>query len=142
MLTDDTGHNAWVNSKALGLLQIDASFTPPSGMTVKHELDSREPNGVLVEANSYIRSFVPDWTEDQYLKAARQAIQESNQFGITGLKDADASEAVVRSYYNLAKQEGLNAHIATAIRISGKDSKHVFDFAEIDRISKQYALLI
>lgn len=140
VLTDDTGHNAWVNSKALGLLQIDANFTPPSGMTVKHELDSREPNGVLVEANSYIRSFVPDWTDDQYLKAARYAIQESNQFGITGLKDADASEAVVRSYYNLAKQEGLNAHIATAIRISGKNSKHVFDFAEIDRISKQYAL--
>ena len=139
VLTDDTGHNAWVNSKALGLLHIDASFTPPSGMTVKHEAGSREPNGVLVEANSYIRSFVPDWTDGQYLKAARYAIKESNQFGITGLKDADASEAVVRAYFNLDQQEGLNAHVATAIRISGKESKHIFDFAEIDRISKQYA---
>ncbi|MCX5463053.1 amidohydrolase [Alcaligenes parafaecalis] len=139
VLTDDTGHNAWVNSKALGLLQIDTNFTPPSGMTVKHEVSSREPNGVLVEANSYIRSFVPDWTDEQYLKAAQYAVQESNQFGITGLKDADASEAVVRAYYNLDKHTGLNAHVATAIRISGKESKHVFDFAEIDRISKQYA---
>ena len=139
VLTDDTGHNAWVNSKALSLLHIDAGFMPPSGMTVNREAGSNEPNGVLVEANSYIRSFVPDWTDEQYLRAAHYAIQASNQFGITGLKDADASEAVVRAYFNLDKKEGLNAHVATAIRISGKESKHIFDFAEIDRISKQYA---
>ncbi|CAK7076228.1 MAG: N-substituted formamide deformylase [Kerstersia gyiorum] len=138
-LTDDTGHNAWVNSKALALLKIDANFQPPSGMSIGREADGKTPNGVLYEGNNYLRAFVPDWSEKQYLAAADYAIQQSNRYGITGIKDADASEAVVKAYHALDTQKGLNANVATAIRISGQAHKHLFDPAEIIRISQTYA---
>lgn len=138
LLTDDTGHNIWANSKAMGLLNISAETQAPKGSSFEKNPATGEFTGILLEANGYIKSKLPDWSDAQYLQAAQYAVALANSFGITGIKDADANENVARAFYNLDQKEGLNAHVGVAIRISDEHKKNIFDMPQIMRIRDSY----
>jgi predicted amidohydrolase YtcJ len=138
LLTDDTGHNIWANSKAMGLLNINADTQTPKGSSFEKNPTTGEFTGILLEANGYIKSKLPDWSNAQYLQAARYAVALANSFGITGIKDADANENVARAFYTLDQQAGLSAHVGVAIRISDEHKKNIFDMPQIMRIRDRY----
>ncbi|NVK44221.1 MAG: amidohydrolase [Oceanospirillaceae bacterium] len=139
VLTDDTGHNIWANSEALRRLDIDTDTPQPEGVEFVRDAATGELNGLLMEGNNYLKTTMPDWTDRQYLEAARQAVDIANGFGITGLKDADASEAVVRAYHAVDVAEGLDLRVATSMRRPSKEAKNTFDFAEFQHMRDSYA---
>jgi predicted amidohydrolase YtcJ len=115
-LADDTGHNRWVNSKALKLAGLNADSQISGGKVVKDA--NGNPTGVLLEAAMQpVLEMIPDWTPKQYRKAARQSIRTANAFGITGIKEAGDADQGVKAYKALDDAGDMTAHMAVSIVI-------------------------
>ena len=99
VLSDDALHNAWLNSKALELIGIDRNSPNPPGADILKDANG-EPNGVLLEVFGYIRGVIPDWSDKQYLAAAKRVAQLANRHGITGVKDASSTQRANKSGQN------------------------------------------
>ena len=75
VLVDDSYHNAWLNSRALELLEIDSADDLPPGVTVANDSSGR-PDGILVEAFGFLKDELK-WTSQQY----REAVAPSGKAG-------------------------------------------------------------
>ena len=116
-LADDTGHNRWVNSRALELAGIDGATDVEGGEVVLDE-QTGEPNGLLLEAAMYpVFQAIPEKTAEQFLRAARESIRTANRFGIVGLKEAGDEGTGVAAYKALADEGALTVHMAVSIAI-------------------------
>lgn len=109
VLRDDTGHNHWVNSRALELLNIDRNTANPEGGSIVHD-HRGEPNGLLLEnVRLMLAKAIPDYTAAQYRHAGKEALLILNRLGITGFKDATASTKVMEAYRKLDETDQLSA---------------------------------
>ncbi|NIB40536.1 amidohydrolase [Pseudomaricurvus alkylphenolicus] len=117
ILRDTSFHNHWANSKALALAGFDRhSEEIPGGKIVRDE--KGEPNGLLYEsAADPVLAKVPDWTDRQYLQAATKSIKAANSFGITGMKAAMGSPAILKALKTLDDRGQLSVHTAVATSI-------------------------
>lgn len=115
-LIDSAHHNAWVNSKALEVLQINDKTTDPEGGIIVRDAASGEPTGLLMENAAYqVMNGLPPLTPAQYEEAMAFIIADLNRFGITGIKDALASDHAMQAYRALAARNELNANVATSL---------------------------
>lgn len=138
LLLDDSGHNMWVNSKALELAGINSDSEDPPGGSYEREPGSRQPNGVLVEAYSVMNKVVPAWDVASYQAGAKYAVASANAVGITAFKDASATEAEVAGFYNLDQQGVLSAHVATCLFAADEDSKNKLDINYFASLRDRY----
>jgi predicted amidohydrolase YtcJ len=139
LLGDDTGHNAWANSRALQLAGIDSDTPDPAGGRIERDANG-VPNGVLIEtAPKLVRPFVTEYTDEQYVAAAIEYSRLANAYGITGAKAAGIYEAEIAAFYEADQRGELNIHIATSIRTPYGHRVEPLDYAELDRIRKRYA---
>jgi predicted amidohydrolase YtcJ len=141
MLTDDTGHNQWVNSRALELLGIDASTADPAGGKILRDPNTGEANGVLEEVSGLIKQATPAWTLQQYTAGAAYSVKQANEFGVTGMKDASASAVEVEAFYALDAQRKLTMHVAVSLLADTKGALTVPDFDEFVRLREKYQSL-
>ncbi|WP_116366003.1 amidohydrolase [Parahaliea mediterranea] len=139
ILSDDSGHNSWLNSKALELVGITATTPDPEDGTILRLAGSREPNGLLLEgASQMAEAKLPDWTLEQSLDGARKSVSIANRFGITAMKSAMAPESVLQAFQTLDKQGELNAHMALSILTPYGSRKSALDYDEYPRLRDQY----
>ncbi len=138
-LRADSGHDAWLNSKGLELAGINKHSHQPEGGTIVRD-EKGEPNGLLLEKAKYAaEKKLPANTEEQYVNAARELIQIANAYGVTGMKDASAEEADVKSLTALASSGELTAHMATSLRVRKEDwTAAGFDTSRLLRVRDQY----
>jgi predicted amidohydrolase YtcJ len=115
VLTDDSGHNHWLNSRALELAGIDSTSPDPAGGKIVRNPQTGEPNGVLEEAYVLLGDNTPDPTLEQYTQGAAYAVAQANQYGVTGMKDASASAVEVEAFYTIDQAQGLTIHVATSL---------------------------
>lgn len=114
VLIDDSGHNAWVNSKALEVLNIDEGTQVPEGMQFLTDSEGRL-NGLLYESFALLSSAQPKLTAEQLQAAAKEAVRSANRFGVTGIKDASAEHSEAAAFLALDQSEVLTAHIALSL---------------------------
>jgi len=82
-------HTCVLNSLALSLAGISIETPEPPGGLICRDLDTGEPNGILVEMMTYIREKVlPPLSEDEILKGMSLADRHYLGKGITSLQDA------------------------------------------------------
>ena len=88
-LLDFSGHNLWVNSKALQLAGIDRDTSLPSGGEIVKDQDTGEPTGMLKElpAMGLVSKITPPITKGEKRAAIVAAVQELNSLGITCITD-------------------------------------------------------
>ncbi len=116
-LADDTGHNRWVNSRALELAGINSDTEIEGGEVVLDE-GTGEPNGLLLEAAmGPVLRAMPSTTPEQVRRAAHESIRTANRFGIVGIKEAGDAETGVAAYKALADEGALTVHMAASIAI-------------------------
>ncbi|MGK0224049.1 MAG: putative amidohydrolase YtcJ [Limisphaerales bacterium] len=113
-LKDDSGHNYWVNSKALELLGIDENTSPPPGGAFPRTAQG-ELNGVLIETFGNLLERLPAWTADHYRQGIAYAVENAHGHGVTGWKDASASEPEIAAYFAADQAGELKVHVATCI---------------------------
>ena len=114
VLTDDSGHNCWANSKALDVAGINELSDPPTG-GIYEKTTTGDLNGLIQEACGVIDAQLPQWTTEHYKEGARYAVANANGYGVTGFKDASSSEAETSAYFELDKAGALSLNVATCL---------------------------
>ena len=135
-LRDDSGHNYWVNSRALELLEITESSQPPKGGVFGRDSSGRL-DGVLYESFGYLAGRLPPWTVTHYETGARYAMENAHQYGVTGWKDASATEEETAAYFNLDKAGELKVRVATSLYAASEGLAEI-DIAAYERMRAQY----
>ena len=131
ILSDDSLHNAWLNSKALELIGINKETPNPPGVEiVKHSL-SGELTGLVLEGFGYLRALVPPPDKREYDAAARHVCATANAVGITGIKDASASTTQVEEFITLDNRSALTVHFAGALETPYGVRETPLDVAEL-----------
>ncbi len=114
-LKDDSGHNYWVNSRGLELLGIDESSEPPPGGVYGRTPEGDRLNGLLMETFAMLNEALPPWSVDHYKAGIHHAVADANRFGITGWKDASASDTELAAYQQVDSEGDLNVHVAACL---------------------------
>ncbi len=135
-LKDDSGHNYWVNSTALELLGLDAGSVPPAGAVFGRQPDG-ELNGVLIESFGLLADKLPPWTVDHYRTGVRYAVANAHRYGITGFKDASATETEVQAYFAADQAGELKVNVAACLYTADEDMS-VVDVAGYRRMRDAY----
>lgn len=115
ILADDSGHNSWVNSKALADLNYTKESADPISGTIVRDADG-VPNGLLFEtASGNVEAYYDSrWTVEQQTNGMKHALDLMASFGMTGVKDASMRLEVLKVFHNMDVTEGLTAYIAAA----------------------------
>jgi hypothetical protein len=101
VLTQWSGHAAWVNSKALELAGIGRDTPSPDGGEIVKDGDG-EPTGILLETASFaINAAIPPLTADERRQALILAARVMESEGITSITDAGIDLATVDLYADL-----------------------------------------
>jgi predicted amidohydrolase YtcJ len=115
-LGDSTVHGAWLNSKALEMLNINADTPDPDGGVIVREVNSTEPTGILIDNAAYdVLKEIPIYSVEQYETALHWAIQEMNKVGVTAVKDALADRNALIAYKNLDTSDRLTMKMSNSI---------------------------
>lgn len=110
-LVNDSGHQAWVNSKALAAAGIGRDTPQPlNGEIVR---DSKgDPTGSLQEsAMEVVRAVMPRPSAEQRVADLRRALQMMNAVGITAVEDALVRPPDIAAYATLRKRGQLTARV-------------------------------
>jgi predicted amidohydrolase YtcJ len=115
VLSDETGHSAWANSRALKIAGIGKGTPNPLNGAIEHRPDG-EPNGVLREAAAnLVRSQVPPGTGEENAAALKLALQTILATGITSLQDAVANRQTMTAFTILADRGELKQRVKECI---------------------------
>ncbi len=115
-LGDSTVHAAWLNSRGLAEMGIDADTPDPQGGVIIRETGSMEPTGILVDNAAYnIISKLPAYSEDQYKDALEWSMREMNKVGVTTVKDALTDGRSLKAYKGLDEGGRLTMKVSTSI---------------------------
>ena len=118
LLRDTSFHNRWANSKALELAGLTRDSPEIPGGEMVRDKETGEPNGLLYEsAAGPVLRIIPDWTEEQYLAAAREGVRAANRFGLTGIKEAWATLQGLKAYKTLDENGEVSVHLVTSMSV-------------------------
>jgi predicted amidohydrolase YtcJ len=111
-ISDNSGHDAWVNSRALAAAHITAKTPdPPNG---RIDRDARgQPTGVLHEdsAMDLVQSLIPPMSPEEQLANLTWALHEMTRLGFTALVDAMATPGIARAFKTLDERGVLEQRV-------------------------------
>ncbi len=111
-INDNSGHDAWVNSRALAAAHITAKTPdPPNG---RIERDAKgQPTGMLHEdaAMNLVASLIPPKSPEEQLANLSWSLHEMTRLGFTALEDAMATPEIARAYKTLDEKGLLQQHV-------------------------------
>ena len=138
-LEDDSGHHAWVSSKALELAGVTATTPDPAGGKFLRDA-SGAPNGVALEtATLAIGSVLPEGSLEDNVAAIRKAVEMANAFGITGMLEARTPANVSPAYAEADRSGQITTHVVTDLQTPPPERDKVMDVAALEAISDLYA---
>jgi predicted amidohydrolase YtcJ len=92
------GHMAVVNSRVLKMADITADTPDPDGGVVYRKPGSKEPSGLLRDnAMGLAVHLIPSPSDAEISEAARAALVEIREAGVTSVQDMDGSDSSTRT---------------------------------------------
>jgi len=108
-LASSFGHAAWVNSRALQLMGIDAATEDPPLGVIERDVGTAEPSGTLRDsAMLLVKSRMPEKTPEQSLKSVRAAIDLAHSVGITAVIEPGLDAELIAPIVALADANELD----------------------------------
>jgi predicted amidohydrolase YtcJ len=102
-LTRVDGHAGLANAAALRAAGVTAASVDPSGGKIERAA-ADEPTGVFIDnAKSLVEQSIPAPSREDTRRAIREAIAESQRWGLVGLHDAGESKATIDLMEEMAK---------------------------------------
>ena len=122
-LKDVTYHTAWLNTAALKACGIDKHTPDPEGGRIGRDKLTGEPNGILYEkAQNLVRRFIVP-SSLQLAHAVKHMSHYFHSLGLTGFKEAMASEPELQAYYSADQLGTLDLHVATHMALNSLTSE-------------------
>ncbi len=121
VLTDDSRHNRWVNSRALELAGVtDATADPEGGRILRDAAGHAtgvmlEHAGLLVERT---RAASNPLTAEQSRRASARGIEILHSYGVTAFQDAAISLDAMRALQSLDASGELRAWVVTSLLVN------------------------
>ncbi|MEP4149280.1 MAG: amidohydrolase [Halioglobus sp.] len=109
-IEDESGHNAWFNTKAMELAGVDKSFqdTPEEFFS---RTNDGELAGVAFEgAMNPFLDVLPEFKTEDLKVAFARLLDEANSKGITSFGDAYVFENDLQAWHELNTEDKINAH--------------------------------
>jgi predicted amidohydrolase YtcJ len=114
-LLSQTGHSAWVNSKALEMAGITRDTPITESFIYDTDPETGEPSGTVREfAMGAVEQVLPRTTREVYAPALREVLSEFNAFGFTSLKPAEGERNWLEGATHLESQGGLTMRLFPA----------------------------
>jgi predicted amidohydrolase YtcJ len=95
-LAHRTGHACVLNSLAMRLAGISSETPEPPGGLIERDLETGEPNGILVGMNEQVEKAMPMVSEEEKERGMILANQEFLSQGITSIQDASWNDSLDR----------------------------------------------
>lgn len=107
VITDVSGHSAWVNSKAFELAGITSATPNPEGGVIYRDVNG-EPSGCVTDAAyDLVSNAVPsNVTDEQMEEALVSFMEEANSYGVTGITNITRGGLDVNDLYRRMEGEG------------------------------------
>jgi predicted amidohydrolase YtcJ len=100
-LTNNSGHQAWVNSRALAAAHISAATSDPQNGHIERDSQGY-PSGDLQEnAADLVARMIPPPTPEQLVENLSAALRQMGQLGFTALEDAMVKPEYAHAYETL-----------------------------------------
>ncbi|MBK0422502.1 amidohydrolase [Leucobacter sp. CSA2] len=116
MLSDDSHHNRWVNSRAMELAGVSAG---QHGVVLDSE---GRATGVLLEAAGLpvarAQEAAGGLTPEQTRAASQRGVEILNSFGVTAFQDAGVSTHILEALQSLDEAGELNAWVVSSLLIN------------------------
>jgi predicted amidohydrolase YtcJ len=117
LLSDKSGHAAWVNSRALRLAGIDATTADPPGGQIQRDA-AGNPTGILFEdAIHLVSSRATEPTAEAIVAAMKAAQAHCLTVGLTGLHDFDGRDAFA-ALQTLRRRDELKLRVVKNVPVS------------------------
>ncbi|MEK7346877.1 MAG: amidohydrolase family protein [Pseudomonadota bacterium] len=117
-LRDVTYHTAWLNTAALQACGITRDTPDPEGGRIGRDPVSGEPDGILYEtAQNLVRRHIQP-TPVQCRQAVAHMVGYFHSLGLTGFKEAMASEAELAAYQDADREGRLQLHVAAHLTLN------------------------
>lgn len=114
-LISQTGHSAWVNSKALELAGITKDTEQTAAFLFDTDSETGEPSGTVREFGmGAVESILPTTPPEQYAPSLAGIAQEFSQYGFTSVKAAEGASAWIEGTRLLEQQGGLTFRVFVA----------------------------
>lgn len=122
-LRDVTYHTAWLNTAALKTCGITRDTPDPEGGRIGRDPVSGEPDGILYEtAQNLVRQYIAP-TPEQCLLAVAHMSRYFHAFGLTGFKEAMATDAELSAYQQADRAGTLNLHVAAHLSLNSLNAE-------------------
>lgn len=119
MLTDDSHHNRFGNTKALELAGITGDTPNPEGGRIVRDATTGEPTGLLYESATLALTEAVDAnlsrTPERYRRSSERAIEMLHSYGITAFQDAAATVDIMGALRELDDAGGLHAWVVSSM---------------------------
>jgi predicted amidohydrolase YtcJ len=134
-LESSFGHAAWVNSKALEIVGIDADTPDPDAGIIERDPETGDPSGTLRDAATLIvKERLPPLTLAQRTNRVRAAVEYAHSFGITAVIEPGVDAHLLEPILNHADTAGLEMRAVLSLSpinwAPGTFDDEVFDMLE------------
>jgi hypothetical protein len=115
-LESSFGHAAWVNSRALQRMGIDATTEDPPLGVIEHDPATREPSGTLRDtAMLLVKSRMPAKSASQRMKGVRAGIDLAHSVGITAVIEPGLDAELIAPVVALADANELELRVRASL---------------------------
>jgi predicted amidohydrolase YtcJ len=126
-LTRVDGHAGLANAAALRAAGVTAASVDPSGGRIERSA-AGEPTGVFIDnAKALVERSIPAPSREDTRRAIREAIAESQRWGLVGLHDAGESRATIDLMEEMAKAGEIHFRLYVMI---GDDSAAIAHYLQ------------
>lgn len=134
-LESSFGHAAWVNSKAMEIVGLDADTQSPPAGVIERDLETGEPSGTLRDsAMLLVKSKLPPMTMEQRTERVRAGIALAHSVGITAVIEPGLDAHLIQPIVKLADQGELDMRVLASLSPinwqPGVFDEGVFEFLE------------
>ena len=115
-LESSFGHAAWVNSKAMEIVGLDADTQSPPAGVIEHDPETGEPSGTLRDsAMLLVKSKLPPMTMEQRTERVRAGIALAHSVGITAVIEPGLDAHLIQPIVKLADQGELDMRVLASL---------------------------
>lgn len=115
-LESSFGHAAWVNSKAMAIVGLDAETANPPAGVIEHDPETGEPSGTLREAAMLlVKDKVPPMTLAQRTDRVRAGMALAHSVGITAVIEPGLDQNLLEPILNLADAGELDMRVLASL---------------------------
>jgi predicted amidohydrolase YtcJ len=129
-LLNNSGHQAWANSRALAAAHITADTPDPDHGRIERDANGQPTGSLLEHAKGLVEAVIPPVTTDERLAALSAQLRAMVELGITAAEDAAVTPEIAQAYQTLHRTHRLDvrATLCQLYRPSDDDDVQIPQF--------------